>query len=52
LILKGGKWTEIQGPESLAGKGWAIRQSVKNNFEAQKRLDISTGAEGNNMGGR
>ena len=52
LILKGGKWTEIKGPESLAGKGWAVRQSVKNNFEAQKRLDMSTGAEGNNMGGR
>ena len=49
LILKGGKWTEIQGPESLAGKGWAVRQSLKNNVEAQKRLHMRMGAEGVNM---
>jgi hypothetical protein len=50
LILKGDKWTEIKGPESLAGKGWAVRQSLKNNFEAQKRLDIRLGAESTNFG--
>jgi len=46
LILKAGKWTEIKGPESLAGKGWAVRQSVKNNMGANKKLDMSTGVEG------
>jgi hypothetical protein len=46
LILKGGKWSEIKGPEGLADKGWAIRESVKNNFEAQRRLDARTGVEG------
>jgi hypothetical protein len=50
LILKGGKWSEIQGPESLAGKGWAVRQSVKNNFEASLRVWMRAGAEGINGG--
>ena len=27
---KDGKWTEIKGPESLQGKGWAVRQGQKN----------------------
>lgn len=27
LVLKSdGKWTEIEGPEGLHGKGWAVRQ--------------------------
>jgi len=34
LILKGGKWTEIRGPESLDGKGWAVRQGLRNNMKA------------------
>jgi hypothetical protein len=46
LILKGGKWTEIKGPASLADKGWAVRQSLKNNYEASLRLFMNTGAEG------
>lgn len=50
LILKGGKWSEIKGPESLANKGWAVRQSLKNNYEANLRLDMRAGAEGTNMG--
>jgi hypothetical protein len=50
LILKGGKWTEIKGPESLADKGWAVRQSLKNNYEANLRLDMKAGAEGTNYG--
>ena len=51
LILKNDKWTEIKGPESLAGKGWAVRQGVKNNFEANLRVWMTLGAEGVNMGG-
>jgi hypothetical protein len=50
LILKADKWTEIKGPESLHGKGWAVRESLKNNYEANLRLDMRTGAEGPNMG--
>ena len=50
LILKNDKWTEIKGPESLADKGWAVRQSLKNNYEANLRLDMRAGAEGTNMG--
>jgi hypothetical protein len=34
LILKADKWTEIPGPEGLAGKGWAIRRGMKNNLRA------------------
>ena len=50
LVLKDDKWTEIKGPKSLAGKGWAVRQSLKNNYEANLRLDMRAGAEGVNMG--
>jgi hypothetical protein len=50
LVLKNDKWTEIKGPESLHGKGWAVRQSLKNNYEANLRLDMRAGAEGVNMG--
>lgn len=50
LVLKNDKWTEIKGPESLHGKGWGVRQSLKNNFEANLRLDMRAGAEGVNMG--
>ena len=50
LILKAGKWSEIKGPESLAGKGWAVRQSVKNNYELGMRVWMRAGAEGSNMG--
>jgi hypothetical protein len=48
LILKDGKWTEIKGPASLADKGWAVRQSLKNNYEANLRLDMRAGAESTN----
>jgi len=39
LVLKGDKWTEIQGPESLQGKGWAVRQGLKNDFNATLKLE-------------
>lgn len=30
VLKKDGHWTEIKGPESLEGKGWAVRQGQKN----------------------
>jgi hypothetical protein len=52
LILKDNKWSEIKGPESLDGKGWAVRQGLKNSFSALKKLEIigHEGAESTNMG--
>jgi hypothetical protein len=51
LVLKDDKWTEIQGPESLQGKGWAVRQGVKNNLETAMKMEIKKmGAEATNMG--
>jgi hypothetical protein len=54
LILKDNKWSEIKGPESLDGKGWAVRQGLKNSYSALKKLEIigaeGHGAESVNMG--
>lgn len=53
LILKADKWTEIQGPESLAGKGLAVRQGLRNSYSALKKLEvIGQRAENTNMGGQ
>ena len=49
LVLKADKWTEIKGPESLAGKGWAVRRGIKNNLEASMRTEPLLGAETVNM---
>lgn len=35
-----GKWTEIKGPEGLEGKGWAVRQGVKNNLELSLKMEV------------
>jgi hypothetical protein len=52
LILKDDKWSEIRGPESLAGKGWAVRQP-RNDFNMVRKLEtIASPAEAVNMGGR
>ncbi|MFN2476499.1 MAG: hypothetical protein ABR526_09210 [Chthoniobacterales bacterium] len=41
LVLKSdGKWTEIKGPKELRGKGYAVRQGVKNNFELQRKFAL------------
>jgi hypothetical protein len=48
LTLKGDKWTEIQGPESLQGKGWAVRQGVKNNLTDSLKLEGRLAAEATN----
>jgi hypothetical protein len=53
LILKNGKWSEIKGPESLHGKGLAVRQGIKNNLSLTLKLErMLQGAEGVNMSGR
>lgn len=51
LILKDDKWTEIQGPDSLHGKGWAIRQGAKDSLDAALRTERlgTRGAESTNM---
>ncbi len=39
-VLKAdGKWDEIKGPESLEGKGWAVRRGLKNSLEAALKID-------------
>lgn len=51
LVLKNDKWTEIKGPESLAGKGTALRQGPKNNYETNAKLERTQGAESTVMAG-
>jgi hypothetical protein len=48
LTLKADKWTEIKGPESLQGKGWAVRQGIKNNFTDNLKLERGLAAEATN----
>ncbi len=53
LILKDEKWSEIRGPESLAGKGWAVRQNQRNDFNMVRKLEtIGSPAESVANGGR
>lgn len=40
VLKSGGQWTEIKGPESLEGKGWAVRQGVKNHFMNALRMEM------------
>jgi len=50
LILQNGKWSEIRGPESLHGKGVAVRQGLKNDLSASLKLEqMSQGPEATNM---
>lgn len=52
LVLKGEKWTEIKGPQSLHGKGLAIRQGGRNGRDALRTERITSGgAESVNYGG-
>ncbi|HEV2805514.1 MAG TPA: hypothetical protein VGW57_11360 [Chthoniobacterales bacterium] len=47
---KDGTWVEIEGPEGLQGKGWAIKQGPKSSDDALKLESMSKGAEATNMG--
>ena len=40
VLKANGKWTEIKGPETLEGKGWAVRQGVKNNLELSLKMEM------------
>ncbi len=48
LTLKNNKWSEILGPESLQGKGWAVRQGVKNNVADSMKIEGRMAAESTN----
>lgn len=37
VLKSNGQWVEIKGPETLEGKGWAVRESgVRNSFKLDK----------------
>jgi hypothetical protein len=40
VLKSDGSWTEIEGPESLHGKGWAVRQGMKNKLEAFLKMEM------------
>ena len=41
VLKSDGKWTEIEGPEGLHGKGWAVRQGIKNNVFIARKLGMN-----------
>jgi hypothetical protein len=50
VLKSDGKWTEIKGPESLDGKGVAVRQGIKNNLSTSLKMEgLPQGAESTNM---
>jgi len=49
VLKSDGKWTEIEGPESLQGKGWAVKQGPKTSIDALKVESLPQGAESTNM---
>ena len=44
-----GTWTEIEGPEGLQGKGWAVKQGPRNDINSVRLDTISKGPEATNM---
>ena len=40
VIKRDGTWTEIEGPAGLQGKGWAVRQGMKNKMEAFMKMEM------------
>jgi len=44
-----GKWAEIEGPEGLQGKGWAVKQGPRDSIDALRTETFSKGAEATNM---
>ena len=50
VLKRDGTWTEIEGPEGLQGKGWAVKQGPKNNADTLKLEPMSKAAESTNMG--
>ncbi|MGZ5005036.1 MAG: hypothetical protein ACXV8H_05905, partial [Chthoniobacterales bacterium] len=54
VLKNDGRWVDIKGPEGMEGKGLAVRQSSKNDFEAAMRTEQlrTHGAEATNYGTR
>jgi hypothetical protein len=52
VLKSDGKWTEIEGPEGLQGKGWAVKQGPNTSHLALRleKMPASGGAESTNMG--
>lgn len=50
VLKSDGKWTEIEGPEGLRGKGWAVKQGPKTDINSVRLETISKGPEATNMG--
>jgi hypothetical protein len=51
MVKKGeGKWVEIEGPDGLQGKGWAVKQGPKSTVDALRMETFSKGPESTNMG--
>jgi hypothetical protein len=46
LTLKNDKWTEIPGPDTLHGKGWAVRQGLKNDIKTALKLESIPNSRG------
>jgi hypothetical protein len=40
VLKSDGRWTEIEGPESLHGKGWGVRQGLKNQMAAILKAEM------------
>ncbi|HEX4641697.1 MAG TPA: hypothetical protein VH252_09930 [Chthoniobacterales bacterium] len=49
VLKSDGKWTEIEGPEGLQGKGWAVKQGPKTDGIALKVENLAQGPEATNM---
>jgi hypothetical protein len=50
VLKSNGKWVDIKGPESLEGKGLAVKQGPNNNSDAMRFEMKPGGAEATNMG--
>jgi len=42
VLKSDGKWTEIEGPAGLQGKGWAVRQGLKNKMRAILKAEMKS----------
>jgi hypothetical protein len=50
VLKTDGRWTEIKGPESLDGKGIAVRQGLKNSVSSSLKMEgLPKGPESLNM---
>ena len=50
VLKNDGKWVDIKGPDTLEGKGWAVRQGIRNDLGSALKLENRPGgAETTNM---